>query len=138
MFLVALRLQQQSQTLAMDPVKEYLSWNVEAIERCAVLAPQGQTAAHVRIMVHSSTPQQANTGASGLCCAAAHSALLCCTKWIMAVSLYIQRVVHIADGEVSPCGFVHAYTWLHASPCKQLSPHTLADVLVTTTLLRHP
>ena len=45
--------------MSVELAQEHLAWNLEAVERCAVLSTQGSCPAHVRQLFQGSGPQQA-------------------------------------------------------------------------------
>lgn len=42
----------------MELTQEHIAWNVEAVERCAVLSTEGSCPSHVRQLFHDLGPQQ--------------------------------------------------------------------------------
>lgn len=44
--------------MSVEVAQEHLTWNVEAVERCAVLSTDASCPAHVRQLFHASAAQQ--------------------------------------------------------------------------------
>lgn len=45
--------------MSVELAQEHIAWNVEAVERCAVLSTEGSCPSHVRQLFHVLGPQQA-------------------------------------------------------------------------------